>query len=322
MQMAETLADVAARLAVADTIAISGHHNPDGDCIGSVCALTHLLRGMGKDVQPLLCSDDGLPDVYSFLAETADFIRPEDYDKDPDIFIALDVSDRRRIMDAGKVFDRATLKLVVDHHPGPEEIWDLCYDDPSAAAVGMLVWEFAELLGQVPDAEFATACYVATMTDTGRFQFQNTDARVFRLSAAYCEAGANPAEIAKNVYQNRTIASVKLEMLAFDRMRFSNDDRIVYTWIGDDDFEELGARKQDADNLIDRIRAIGGVSVAFLLRASGNNIRGSIRAKDATDVASVAMELGGGGHRAAAGFTLNGTVDDAIEKVLALLKDV
>ena len=227
MRMAETLADVAARLAVADTIAISGHHNPDGDCIGSVCALTHLLRGMGKDVQPLLCSDDGLPDVYSFLAETADFIRPEDYDKDPDISCP-------RVSDAAhhgrrQGFDRATLKLVVDHHPGPEEIWDLCYDDPSAAAVGMLVWEFAELLGQVPDAEFATACYVATMTDTGRFQFQNTDARVFRLSAAYCEAGANPAEIAKNVYQNRTIASVKLEMLAFDRMRFSTTTVVVYT---------------------------------------------------------------------------------------------
>lgn len=322
MDKTDSLADIAALLSASDTIAICGHHNPDGDCIGCVCALTHLLRKMGKDAQPLFCADEEIPDIYRFLVDSDQFVRADDYDKNPDVFIALDVSGRKRIKKAGDVLERATRKLVVDHHPGPDDIWDVCYDDPSAAAAGMLVWELAELLGVVPDPEFATACYVATMTDTGRFQFQNTDARALRTAATFCDAGANPAEIATKVYQQRTLASIKLETRAYEHLGFANDGRIAYTWVSDEDIAEFDARKQDTDNLIDRIRALGGIKVAFLLRVSGENIRGSIRAKDDTDVSAIATKMGGGGHRAASGFTLTGKLELAIKRVLDACKDV
>ena len=322
MRMTDSLSDIARELERADTIALCGHHHPDGDCVGSVCALAHLLRGLGKEVQPLLCTEEPVPDVYRFLVEADSFVPAGSYTATPDVFLALDISGCNRLKDALAVLSRAGRKLSVDHHAGPDEVWDLCYDDPSCSATGLLVWEFAGLLGVEPDAAFATACYVAMMTDTGRFQFQNTDARTFRAAATACEAGADPADISARVYQSRTRASIRVEALVFERMQVTPEGTVVYSWLSDDDLERLQARSQDADRLVDSLRTLGGVRVALMLRVSGVHVRGSIRAKDDTDVAAVASKLGGGGHRAAAGFVLEGTLQQAFDRVLPLLRGI
>ncbi len=322
MRRAESLSEIAEALRSARSIALCGHHNPDGDSIGSVCALTHVLRSMGKEVQPLLSTHEVIPDVYLFLEHADEFLPARDYRGEPDLFLALDVSDRRRIMEAGEVFERARTRVALDHHPDSEEIWDLCYSDPDAAACGVLVWELASSLGFVPDESFASACYVAVMTDTGRFQFQNTDARAFRVAMQCCEAGAAVGAIAEEVYQNRTVASIGLEMLVFERMTLACEGEVVYSWVDDSDLERLGARKQDADNLIDHIRTVKGARVAFFMRASDRDIRGSLRAKDDTDVSAIAAQLSGGGHRAAAGFRFCGTVEDCAQRVVALCQEV
>lgn len=322
MRRAESLSEIAEALRSAHTIAICGHHNPDGDSIGSVCALTHVLRGMGKEVQPLLSASEVIPDVYRFLEHADELIPARGYRGTPDLFLALDVSDRHRIMEAGEVFDRAGTRVALDHHPDSEEIWDLCYSDPDAAACGVLVWELAPFLGVTPDEAFASACYVAVMTDTGRFQFQNTDAQAFRVAMECCEAGADAGAIAGQVYQNRSLANIGLELLVFERMTFDCDGEVVHSWVDDSDLERLGARKHDADNLIDYIRTVKGARVAFFMRASGRDIRGSLRAKDDTDVSAIARQLSGGGHRAAAGFRFHGTVGDCAERVVGLCREV
>jgi phosphoesterase RecJ-like protein len=322
MKVVDSLDEIAHELAGAQTIALCGHHHPDGDCIGCVCALTHLLRSLGKQVQPLLCTTEKVDDTFQFLVDVDDFIPARSYTETPDVFLALDISGRNRLKDAGAVLERARVKLSIDHHENPDDIWDLCFDDPSAAATGMLVWDLAGLLGFTPDAQFATACYVATMTDTGCFQYQNTDARTFRMAAQFCDAGVRPSDISAAIYQNRSLGSIRLESLMFERMQLANDGKVAYSWLSDEDFEPLGAVRNDAEHMIDKLRTMSGPRVVFILRASGNDVRGSIRAKDDTDVASVAAKLGGGGHRAAAGFVLQGTVESAIGRVLALLEGI
>ena len=188
---------------------------------------------------------------------------------------------------------------------------DLVYVDPDAASTTMLVWELAGLLGAERAGDVAQCCYTGLVTDTGRFQYQNTDAAAMRAASEMVEAGADPASVSRAIFQNRTLPSVRLEGIAVERMTFGAGGAYALSWLSCDDFEATGAVKADAEPIIDALRSVAGVRVACMLREQGDVVRGSLRATDDTDVAAVARSFGGGGHVAAAGFTLSCTLDEA-----------
>ena len=142
-------------------------------------------------------------------------------------------------------------------------------------------------------------------------QYQNTDAAAMRAASEMVEAGADPASVSRAIFQNRTLPSVRLEGIAVERMTFGAGGAYALSWLSCDDFEATGAVKADAEPIIDALRSVAGVRVACMLREQGDVVRGSLRAKDDTDVAAVARSFGGGGHVAAAGFTLSCTLDEA-----------
>lgn len=327
MKMSEcTLEDVAKALVALPAgtrVATCGHLNPDGDCRGSVLGITLALRSLGLECTPILAEDAPAKGQYAFLPGTDGYATPGVYAESkgaPDVFFALDVPNSDRLKDAEALFNEAGLTIGVDHHPDTEDYASVTVSDPAAAATGILVWELIGLLGVKPTPEMATCCYLALMTDTGRFQYQNTDARALSSASSMVAAGASPSLCAREAYQNRSIASLKLDSLTVDRMVVGVDGRFAYSWVTPEDMERLGATKDDVDGLTDILRSLQGVAIAAILRVQGDGtIRGSLRAKDDTDVSAVAHEFDGGGHRAAAGFTYTGSLDALIARLEELL---
>ncbi len=314
------LAGIAAELAERDDFVICGHVSPDGDCIGSQLALMHALRAKGKRVACVLAKDEPIDVRLSFLPGADELVPAGSYDGPVGTFVAVDVPLRDRMgAAASSLLDRASLSVTIDHHANDLSMTDLVYVDPHVASTTMLVWDLAELLGSAPSFDVALCCYTGLVTDTGRFQYQNTDAAALRAATHMVEAGVDPSAVSRAIFQNRSLASVRLEGVAVDRMRLGARGSYVLSWLTRDDFSRYDASKSDAEPLIDTLRSLRGVRLACMLRDQGDSVRGSFRAKDDTDVAKLARSLGGGGHRAAAGFTISGPIEEAVERIDALL---
>ena len=315
--------DMARALASCSSFVISGHVNPDGDCLGSALALAAALRAMGKEAQVVLVEDAPVEPGLRFLPGFEGIMPAERCTMVPDAFVYVDVSVRERVGVAARIADAAARRFAIDHHRGDEVVAELNLIDPSAASCSMLVWEVAKELGADITPEIALCAYTGLMTDTGRFQYQNTDERAFAAAAQMVAAGANPALAGREFFQNRSLASLRLEQRMVGRMQVLLGGECAFSYITLDDFAECGAENADAESLIDTLRSVRGVRVACLLKEREDLVRGSLRAKDDdTDVAALARKLGGGGHRAAAGFTLKIPFDQAVDTVLDALSEI
>lgn len=310
-----TLEAIARFIEEHESFAICGHVNPDGDCLGSQLALEQGLRVLGKRVTGLLATDQPIEDKLRFLPGSQNLIPAEDFDEDVEVFIAVDVPNVDRLKGAATVHDRAQFRITIDHHASDTSMADLNYVDPDSASACDLIWELLKLLDCIDEAQ-ALCVLTGIMTDTGRFSYQNTTPLCLIHAAETVEAGAEPNLIAREFFQSRSLPSLRLEQLTLARMMFLCEGAFVFSYLKDSDFIEQGAIRDDAEILIDVLRNIAGVRVALILKENGNGeIRGSLRAKDDTDVAQVARVFGGGGHKAAAGLTFHGTLAQACEAV-------
>lgn len=312
-----TLEAIARFIEEHETFAICGHVNPDGDCLGSQLALEQGLRVLGKRVTGLLATDQPIEQKLCFLPGSEHLVPAKDFDEDVEVFIAVDVPNVDRLKDAACVHDRAQYRITIDHHASDTSMADLNYVDPDSPSASDLVWELLKLLDCVDEAQ-ALCALTGIMTDTGRFTYQNTTPVCLIHAAETVEAGAEPNLIAREFFQSRSLPSLRLEQVMLSRMMFFCNGAFVFSYLKDADFAEQGAIRDDAEILIDILRGIAGVRVALILKENGNGeIRGSLRAKDDTDVAQIARIFGGGGHRAAAGLTYHGSLLAACEAIPA-----
>lgn len=311
-----TLEDIAQVLREADDVVIAGHVSPDGDCIGSQLALMHALRALGKTVTCTKAKDDPLDAGICYLPGAAEIVYAGSFRGRVGTFVAVDVPNADRMMPAQwKLHEKAKVTVTVDHHEVPECVADHNYVDPDSTSASLLVWKLAGLLGQ-QTPEVAQCAYTGLMTDSGSFHNQNTTVEAFELAAQMVRAGADPSLAAISMFQSRSLASVKLQGLVADRLTFACDGRFVISWLTQDDFARLGATKADSEHMIDLLRSLEGVRVACMLREQDTGVRGSYRAKDNTDVRTMAMRHHGGGHRAAAGFSTRKPMDLAVSRII------
>ena len=322
-QSTATLLDIAQAILQHRSFALCGHVSPDGDCIGSMLALAGALRACGKSVVCLTAADEALDASLASLPGADKIIPAKGYAESVDVFIALDVPTLARLGDAAAVHERASLTVTIDHHACDRHMSDLNYIDPTAASTTMLVWELVGLFEVELGPDVAQCAYTGLMTDTGGFRFQNADARAFSAAAEMVAAGADPAASARDFFQNRSLPSFRLSHAAFDHLRLLGDDEsIALAWLSVEDKERAAASYADAEPIIDELRSLRGVRVACLLREQDEAgiVRGSLRAKDTTNVERIARLFGGGGHRAAAGFTLEVPLAEAVELLATTLK--
>ena len=318
-----SISEIAQLIREHDDFVLCGHVSPDGDCIGSQLAFAALLKRMSKRVTNLLANNDELDYGLLFLSGIKEMIPAADFKGTVGMFVTLDVPTAERMGDAAaKLHALAPASLTIDHHLSERAFSDNYIIDSSAASCSLLVWDIARELGFDNDVDIATCCYTGVLTDTGRFQYQNTDARALVAAGQMVQAGTDPAYVAREIYQNRSRQSLALEARMLNRIEYICDGQVALSYLLRSDFVETGAQKSDAEPLIDTLRSVRGIRVACMLRQMGDSVRGSLRAKDDTDVASIASSFGGGGHRAAAGFTFKGDMDQARKSVTASLREI
>ncbi|MDP2183736.1 MAG: DHH family phosphoesterase [Actinomycetota bacterium] len=308
----------AVHLRHADSVVVCAHVSPDGDAIGSVLALTLALRDASIPAIPTLADDATGPCTYEFLPGFG-LLTPANDLNVPAAFVALDTPNFERLGLAEDLARKAENLIVIDHHPDNAEFGGVNIVDSRAASTSQLIWRLIERLEVPVTPEIALCCYVGLMTDTGRFQYENTSPGALRDAAAMIEAGADPSLAARLVYQERSPAALDLDSRVLSRLTVANGGRVAYSWVTDADFEATGAHAEESENLVDLIRVAKGVDVAFLIREQSDGLRANLRSKTGYDVGTLAREMGGGGHAAAAGFTASGTRKALIGQLLGRL---
>src|SRR3972149_935997 len=247
---------------------LTTHIRPDGDAIGCETALAEILESLGKDV--LVCNDFSSPPDLGFIDSKRRFkqlgvdITPAEL-ADREVLIILDTSSWAQLGEmADVVRSTKALKLVIDHHLSEDDLGAEVFKDVEAEATGRLVIEVADQLTVSITPEIARAAFAAVATDTGWFRFSSTSAETFRLIVRLVEAGAVPDEIYKNLYENDTLARLRLMGRALTHTQTELQGRLIHTYINLDDFRAAGALPSDSEDIINLTLAVGGTEVAVI----------------------------------------------------------
>jgi len=281
--------------------AIVGHVRPDGDCVGSQVALTRCLRALGCDA--VAVNEHPVPrNQRAFVGDTPFFNPSQVEDLEQRTILSVDCATDKRLGDG--IQSRIQSVFVnIDHHISNDlfATHNYIYADACATAeiLGCLFLDNALPL----DAITAQALYVGIATDTGQFRFPSTTARSFELCCQLISLGANPADAARELYENEPFSKIELLRTFLDSLRFEFDGRFCVGILPSEVWERTQARHEETEGLVDYARDIDGVQIGAILEYRGNTVKGSFRAKDATmRVDKLAAQFGGGGHACAAGF--------------------
>jgi phosphoesterase RecJ-like protein len=308
------LGKVAAAIRAHDRFLVTTHENPDGDALGSILGMKLALDQLGKDAVLYLSGVTPLPQEYGFMALDG-LTRTPPADASERVVIALDCANERRLGPDPDLLARAPLVIDIDHHHDNTRFGDVSVVVPDASSTGEILHELFAELGVELTPEIAESLYIALVTDTGRFQYANTTPKTLRLAAELVEAGANVHRVFQDVYENVAFAKLKLLARALEKARVYEGGRMIVSDLERDDFTAAGAAEPFSEGIIDFLRAVEGTELVALIREpptqNGPKRRISLRTRaEDIDVSAIARKSGGGGHRQAAGFSSEATVEE------------
>jgi bifunctional oligoribonuclease and PAP phosphatase NrnA len=311
------LAAVAEALRSNDRFIVTTHENPDGDALGSLLAMTFALRELGKDASMYLFGEVPIPNEYAFM-NFAGIVRGPNPDSSGQVIVALDCANERRLGPETALLEKAQLVVDIDHHHDNTRFGKVNLIVGHASSTGEILADVFRELGVRLTPRIAEALYIAVVTDTGRFQYANTTAKALRLAAELVEAGADVHRVFQGVYENVAFAKLKLVARALENAEVFEGGRVVVSHLEREDFEAAGAEEPYSEGIIDYLRAVEGTELAALIRepptANGPTHRISLRTTEADlDVSAIARKSGGGGHRQAAGFSSEASIEEITE---------
>lgn len=311
------LPSIGHRLASAQSVLLTTHANPDGDAVGSVLGLAHLLRAAGKKV--CCVNDDPVPRLYAWLpaADMMTLTKDLPAEAEMDVAVILDAARVERTGQVAKILPRANALLVLDHHLESSPEGEMAYLDPGSSAVGEIVLDLADAMGLPLSREAAVCLYVSIVTDTGGFRFQNTTPRTHRLVARLLEAGVDAADVARRVFDVLSVGKLELLRRVLDRMERTCGGRLAHSYVTMKDFVEASATVEDLDGVVNYTRNIEGGEVGMLFRETADGAtKVSARSGNSFNCAVFFAPYGGGGHALAAGATLKMPLMQARDEVV------
>jgi phosphoesterase RecJ-like protein len=298
---------------------VTSHARPDGDAVGSVLAMAEVLEQMGCKADIVLC--DPVPYVYHSLpnvhrirhAASANDIDLEG--TTPAILLECDGIERTGLLG---LEGRALVNI--DHHASGRAFASVNWIDEHACAVAAMVYRLALVAEVAVTPSMATCLYTAILSDTGSFTYASTGASTFEVVHDLATKGANPSQIARDLFFSNPASKIRLLAVALSNLQC--DGPIAWTWVTSEDLERTGAGAEDCEGVVNYLISIAGIESAVFLREvpDASQFRLSIRSKGKVDVSQVAEHFGGGGHRSASGCTLDGPLDVATERILTQLR--
>jgi phosphoesterase RecJ-like protein len=316
---------VAAELRARDRFLLTAHEGPDGDALGSLLGMHHLLKQLGKDsVMFMAAKEFPLPIEYRFLPlEEVFHEAPADMADRTIVFLDCGNIDRMPVefLTSGDNF-----RINVDHHHDNTLFGDLNLVDVSASSTAEIVYGLATALGAKVTPEMAAALYVGLVTDTGKFMYENANAHTHRIAAALIDAGVDVDDTYRRLYEHVPVEKLRLLSRALDGIQRYCGNRLVVAYITEDDYAASGAGEEMTEGIIDHLRSIEGTRVAALVRDLGDRGRAarkvSLRSSGGEiDVSAMARRHGGGGHKRAAGFSTDLELDQLVNFLCGEVKD-
>ena len=297
-----------------DDFFITTHINPEPDALGSVLALSSALESLGK--KSVLYVRDPVPEMYHFMPS---------FDKFTNAITHDDLKHKPMILLDCNTLERAGLKniqfkssAVIDHHETEKDFGDIRWIVPQAAATGIMIFYLLKEMGIALSKQIATTLYSAIAIDTGTFRYSNTTAEVLRVAAELIEAGAEPASIATNLYEIWSLKRFKLFILSLNTLEIHDDVAIIF--VTKEMFDNTRTGPNDTEMFVSFPRMMRDVKISALFRQDGTDFwKVSLRSRGAMNVARIATQFIGGGHRNAAGYQIKADLATAKEKLLKVI---
>lgn len=321
-----SLGEVCDVLRKSSRVLICGHVIPDGDCLGSVSAMGIVLEGMGKVVT--VASPDSLPETLHFLPGAGRYCTDPEIDQDYDTFVVLDCSVPERLGAFSRFLDNQKFVVVnIDHHMISNSFTTFAhynYFDSSAAATGEILMDLFDAMEINLSKDMATCLYVAMVTDTGSFRYENTSPGTLRKAARLMETGIPTAAINILLYEEKPARNIQVLAAALGKLQFSPCGKVAWTVVERDLLKKFSASDEHTEGLNNFIRTIKGVEVAVIFKEiEKGRYKIGFRSKGDVDVHRLASMFGGGGHARASGCVLSGDLQQIVDKVLdAVVRDV
>lgn len=307
-----SLAELCAFLKERDNYVILCHASPDGDTLGSAYALKRGLERLGKNAGVICC--DEIPKKYDY------FIDDSDSSFAPETVVAVDVADIKLLGDIYAQFE-GRIDLNIDHHVSNTRYAKRLFLDANAAATAECIYEILDELGVEFDGAMANALYTGMSTDTGCFKYSNVTVRTHEIAARLYEIGVDAAEINRKMFDTKSRSRLELEMMVLNGAEFHFDDRCMILSVTLEMQQKTGCSGSELEGVAAISRTVEGVLAGVSIKqVEENKFKVSLRTYPPLDASAICKSLGGGGHVAAAGCTLEGDLESAKKKILSAVK--
>lgn len=303
-------------LVISDNVLIASHINQDGDAIGSLLAIGLALNFINK--KTFLFNESPIPAVYRFLPGVELVEHQIDDLHTFDTAVILDCGNLERIGKSAKAVSKIPVLINIDHHATNTGYGTCLFIDIAACSTAEIVYRIIKKMNIPISKAIATSIYTAILTDTGSFRASNTNRSAFAICEKMIDCGADPYEIAQNVYGKYSLGRIRLLNLALESIEISKNAKLSMMTITRDIIDKTGTRSEDIDGLISYAKRIKGIKVAVLIQEEKNSLKKtnglknfhvSLRSDGTIDVTEIALSFGGGGHFSAAGFNIETTLD-------------
>jgi phosphoesterase RecJ-like protein len=314
------LARAAKAIDSAESVALVCHVTPDGDALGSMLALHHVLVAAGRPSIASFPAPFVVAPHYRELPGLDLLTPPDRFPAAPELVVTFDCGALARLGELGEPAQAAGELIVVDHHISNDRYGTINVIDAGAAASGVVVRRLIDRLGLPLTNDAAVCLYTALVCDTGRFQYESTNAGVFALAGELVEFEVPVARLSRTLFEEHRFAYLQLLAEALGNAVLVREQSFVWTAVTQDMLTRHGVTLEEVEGLIDIVRRTAEADVACVLKEeSDGTVKVSLRSVGAADVRHVAAAHGGGGHRFAAGFTSDVSIADTVDRIRAAL---